>query len=322
MDSKIAQSLMPFVFAFVLALLIICFAGAIVGGLYAVSQLETASLAATPTTGPVTPSPAATIAAKATDTPPTAATATPVSPTPVLPTATGTPVIVATAAPTATSVPPTSTPVPPTATAVPPTSTATNTPPPTCAGPPVIESFTASPNPITAGGSTTLSWGAVTNADSASIDQGIGGVATPGSRTVSPATTTTYTLTATGCGGTATSQVTVTVNPAATNDISNFSATSVSATQLNVTVKYHYTGDHGASNIYMAAYAENSSGTGVPGTGFTPGGPLIVGDGTVTVQIKRVTPGAAFTSTQVRVCMYVGGGSSFYCEVFPYTKNW
>ncbi len=91
-----------------------------------------------------------------------------------------------------------------------------NVPPsaPPCPGPPVIASFSASPNPITAGGSTTLSWGAVTNATSAVIDHGIGGVATPGSKSVNPATTTTYTLTATGCGGTATSQVTVTVNPA------------------------------------------------------------------------------------------------------------
>ncbi len=90
-----------------------------------------------------------------------------------------------------------------------------NVPPsaPVCPGPPVIASFSASPNPISAGNSTTLSWGAVTNATSASIDHGVGGVATPGSTSVNPATTTTYTLTATGCGGTATSQVTVTVNP-------------------------------------------------------------------------------------------------------------
>ncbi|MBI4786302.1 MAG: hypothetical protein HY782_04570 [Chloroflexi bacterium] len=92
--------------------------------------------------------------------------------------------------------------------------TATTVPPPGCPGAPVIASFTASPGTITAGGSTTLSWGAVTNADSASIDQGIGGIATPGNIVVSPATTTTYTLTATGCGGTVTQQVTVTVTGA------------------------------------------------------------------------------------------------------------
>lgn len=89
----------------------------------------------------------------------------------------------------------------------------TNTPPAGCPGAPVIESFTVTPTNITPGGSATLNWGAVTNADSATIDQGIGGVATPGSAVVSPATTTTYTLTASGCGGTSTKQVTLIVNP-------------------------------------------------------------------------------------------------------------
>lgn len=100
--------------------------------------------------------------------------------------------------------------------------------PPTCPGPPVIGSFTASPNPITSGSSTSLSWGLVSNATSAAIDHGIGGVATPGSKKVSPTTTTTYTLTATGCGGVATSQVTVTVNPAPTATVSSATTTQVS----------------------------------------------------------------------------------------------
>jgi hypothetical protein len=55
----------------------------------------------------------------------------------------------------------------------------------------------------------------VTNATAVSIDQGIGGVATPGSVVVSPGSTTTYILTAVcgPSGGTATRSVTVTVNP-------------------------------------------------------------------------------------------------------------
>ncbi len=76
----------------------------------------------------------------------------------------------------------------------------------------MIAFFNVNPGTITAGQSSTLSWGAVTNANNAVIDQGIGGVATPGSTTVKPATTTTYTLTAPGCGGTATRQVTVNVS--------------------------------------------------------------------------------------------------------------
>jgi hypothetical protein len=103
------------------------------------------------------------------------------------------------------SVPPTNTPPPP------PTSPP---PPPGCSGTPNIASFTASPDTITAGGSSTLSWGAVTNADSAEIDQSIGGVATPGSTSVSPASTTTYTLTARCGSNTKIAQVTVTVKAA------------------------------------------------------------------------------------------------------------
>ncbi len=83
---------------------------------------------------------------------------------------------------------------------------------PGCAGAPTIDLFTASPGTIRPGQSTTLMWGKVDNATSATIDQGIGGVGTPGTWTVNPATTTMYTLSATGCGGTVTKQVTVTVS--------------------------------------------------------------------------------------------------------------
>ncbi len=100
-------------------------------------------------------------------------------------------------------------------TPLPPTPAFTVTPPPRpagCNGTPVIPSFVASPASILSGGTSTLSWGAVANADSAEIDQGIGGVATPGNIVVTPSTTTTYTLTA-RCGNAfATSQVTVFVN--------------------------------------------------------------------------------------------------------------
>ena len=112
----------------------------------------------------------------------------------------------------------------PTATAV--RSTATPPPGPTptqpagCPGPPVISFFTVSPSTITTGQSSTLSWGAVTNGNTSQlvgsvvINPGLGEVGSPGSRVVSPGSTTTYTLVATGCGGTAQQQVTVTVNPA------------------------------------------------------------------------------------------------------------
>ena len=65
---------------------------------------------------------------------------------------------------------------------------------------------------IIAGGSTTLSWGAVTNADSAEIE-GIGGVATPGSIAVNPVVTTTYRLIARCGSNVASAQVVVGVAP-------------------------------------------------------------------------------------------------------------
>ncbi|MGB3904372.1 MAG: Ig-like domain-containing protein [Anaerolineae bacterium] len=100
-----------------------------------------------------------------------------------------------------------------------PTSLPTPTTPPGCPGPPAISSLTANPSTITAGGSTTLNWGPVTNGNSdvlvrsVVIEPGLGEVGSPGSRVVSPGSTTTYRMTATGCGGTATQQVTIIVNP-------------------------------------------------------------------------------------------------------------
>lgn len=77
---------------------------------------------------------------------------------------------------------------------------------------PVINSFFASPSAIIAGDSTTLSW-TVTNADSVTIDYGIGTVALTGITTVNPTTDTTYTLIATNSAGPVIATVTVTVAP-------------------------------------------------------------------------------------------------------------
>ncbi len=71
--------------------------------------------------------------------------------------------------------------------------------------------LTASPTSITSGAASTLTWSS-TNATSVSINQGIGTVATSGTRSVSPTATTTYTLTATNSSGSVTATATVTVN--------------------------------------------------------------------------------------------------------------
>ncbi len=79
------------------------------------------------------------------------------------------------------------TPIPPTA------------PPPSgCNGTPAMGGFTANPQTINAGQISTLSWGAVQNANAVYLTSpsGTQGVGTPGSLQVQPSQTTTYTLTA------------------------------------------------------------------------------------------------------------------------------
>jgi hypothetical protein len=76
---------------------------------------------------------------------------------------------------------------------------------------PVINSFTASQTTVLPQGSTVLSWN-ISNAASASIDQGIGAVdPASGMLTVTPAASTTYVLTAMNASGNAVSRLSVTV---------------------------------------------------------------------------------------------------------------
>jgi peptidoglycan-associated lipoprotein len=98
------------------------------------------------------------------------------------------------------STPPPPPPVPPAAAAPPPA------PAPTIA-------LTASQTTITAGQSTTLQWMS-TNANTVSIEPGIGTVATSGMRAVSPTSSVTYNATATGPGGSASVPLRITVNAA------------------------------------------------------------------------------------------------------------
>lgn len=156
----------------------------------------------------------------------------------------------------------------------PPSPTATKTPLP---GAPAISSFTCTPCTIVAGSSATLNWGAVTNATNVSIDQGIGGVATPGHKSVSPSTNTTYTLTATGPGGT--SQASVTVVVAANfggHWDHDFGIMDLSQSGANVTGTFHNSAEVGDGTIAGTVNGNTLTGTwqrGVPGTlQFTLGG--------------------------------------------------
>jgi phospholipase C len=78
---------------------------------------------------------------------------------------------------------------------------------------PTVNSFTANPAAVMVGQSTSLTW-TTTNANSATLDNGVGQVSPNGVASVSPAQTTVYTLTVQGPGGSTTSQITVTVKPA------------------------------------------------------------------------------------------------------------
>lgn len=106
---------------------------------------------------------------------------------------------------------------------------------------PTIPSFNASPSVISQGASTTLYWGLVGNADYVTIDNGVGAVGTPGSVTLTPASTTTYTLYATRGSTTQIAQVTVTVIASScygAPNISYFSSSANTVTQGSAVTLY------------------------------------------------------------------------------------
>ncbi len=84
---------------------------------------------------------------------------------------------------------------------------------------PVISFFTANPASIQAGECTTLSWGKVDYATEVTIDNNIGGVATPGSKEVCLGKTTTFAMTAVGPGGTTEYDLTINVSPGPLADL-------------------------------------------------------------------------------------------------------
>ena len=95
-------------------------------------------------------------------------------------------------------------------------------------------SMTANPTSILSGASSALTWSS-TNATSCSLNQGIGGVATTGTRSVSPSGTTTYTVSCTGAGGTATASATITVLPLTTATLTRTPASIVSGSSATLT---------------------------------------------------------------------------------------
>jgi hypothetical protein len=86
---------------------------------------------------------------------------------------------------------------------------------------PTCDAFSVSPSEFNngSGGSVALSWN-TTNADSVSINQGVGSVSADGSATRNVSQTTTYTLTASGGGQSVTCSDTVVVNDAPSGNLS------------------------------------------------------------------------------------------------------
>jgi len=112
-----------------------------------------------------------------------------------------------------------------------------------------------------------------------------------------------------------------TLTPVPRNDIRNFQVIANTAMELRVKVDYTYTGDHGTGNIFMSAYALQHDDSQVPGTGFGPAA-VSAGEGSATVSIKLVSGIGTYTSTTVKVCLYIGRGAQFSCKSFAYTKSW
>ena len=73
--------------------------------------------------------------------------------------------------------------------------------------------MSVSPTTIVQGGSATLTWSTTGDANSASINNGIGSVPVSSNTTVNPTSTTTYTINVSGSGGSDSAQVTLTVLP-------------------------------------------------------------------------------------------------------------
>ncbi|GAM99122.1 odd Oz/ten-m homolog 4 [alpha proteobacterium U9-1i] len=141
-------------------------------------------------------------------------------------------------------------------------------------GAPSITSFSASPTTILQGASSTLTW-ATTNATSASIDNGVGGVspASGGSISVSPASTTTYTLTATGPAGQSTAQATITVTP-----VFNATIQVTGSGPVNLRTLANSAGYNGAMNATVTF--EVGNGVTIAGAAGAPNGGIAVDTGT------------------------------------------
>ena len=165
--------------------------------------------------------------------------------------------------------------------------------------------LTALPTSISSGQSSTLTY-ACTNATSASIDNGVGTLATPASGTVpvTPSTTTTYTLICTNATGSATANATVTVTPAIQPDltastVSPTTATVGTAVTLSSTISNNGSASTGAGFTNLFQRATNAFGSGATDIGTYTSTALGV-SGSNTASLSYTFPSAG--TFYVRAC--------------------
>ena len=180
-------------------------------------------------------------------------------------------------------------------------SATTVTPPAGSTGLPVITSFSAAPSSISAGASSVLTW-AVSNADSAKIS-GFGSVATSGSTTVYPASTTTYVIEATNSAGTSSASTMIAVSavyapPATTPPASTPNLPSI----LSFTANPSTISSGSSTNLSWNVL--NASGATISGVGPVPtSGSLTVSpSATMTLTLTaQNTAGSNYATTTITV---------------------
>jgi len=127
---------------------------------------------------------------------------------------------------------------------------------------PVVADITTIPSSIITGQTAQLSWTTSGDANTASINQGIGAVLLSSNRTVNPTTTRTYTLTASGLGGTDSDSTTLTVFQRPTLQYSSPSDIDY-GDSLSIPFTYRYATS--GLNI-IATYVQRNPNTGNPTT--------------------------------------------------------
>ncbi len=186
-----------------------------------------------------------------------------------------------------------------------------DTPPPRVQVYASCDSFTGSPTTLpNGGGSVTLTWN-TTNANSVSINQGIGSVAADGSTSVNVTESKTFTLTAVGTDGNDTCTVSVTVQPPVVNAPSCDSFTG-SPTTL----------PFGGGNVTL-----NWATTNATGVSIDNGVGSVSVDGSTSVNVTTsktfvlTATNVAGASVTCNVPVTVNQNSSFSCDYFNVDKT-